>query len=156
MMTEQTQLSRADNEPATSGTSVPTSASRKPSSAHSAAGANAVERPIERAVEPAVEIFEDAGGITVLADMPGVPREGLNVQLDGDTLVIEGEAAVLAPEGMRGLWAEINVPRYRRAFTLGRELDVARIEAGVKDGVLTLRIPKQAHAQPRRIAVSTT
>lgn len=103
-----------------------------------------------------MEIFEDAGGITVLADMPGVPREGLNVQLDGDTLVIVGEAAVLAPGGMRALWAEITVPRYRRAFTLGRELDLARMEAGVKDGALTLRIPKQAHAQPRRTAVSTS
>ena len=59
------------------------------------------------------------------------------------------------PAGMRGLWAEVKIPRFRRAFTLSRELDAARIEAGVKDGVLTLRIPKQAHAQPRRITVST-
>ena len=99
--------------------------------------------------EPAVEIFEDAGGITLLADMPGVPREALDVRL-------EGEAAISAPDGMRPLWAEISVPRFRRAFTLSRELDMARIEAGMKDGVLTLRIPKQAHAQPRRIAVSTS
>ncbi|PIM50720.1 heat-shock protein [Roseateles chitinivorans] len=106
--------------------------------------------------EPAVEIFEDAGGITLLADMPGVPREALDVRLDGETLVIEGEAAISAPDGMRPLWAEISVPRFRRAFTLSRELDMARIEAGMKDGVLTLRIPKQAHAQPRRIAVSTS
>ncbi|WP_343637675.1 Hsp20/alpha crystallin family protein [Roseateles sp.] len=105
--------------------------------------------------EPAVEILEDAAGITLLADMPGVPRERVDVRLDGETLWIEGEADVLAPAGMRGLWAEVKVPRFRRAFTLSRELDAARIEAGVKDGVLTLRIPKQAHAQPRRITVST-
>ena len=105
--------------------------------------------------EPAVEILEDAAGITLLADMPGVPRERVDVRLDGETLWIEGEADVLAPAGMRGLGAEVNIPRFRRAFTLSRELDAARIEAGVKDGVLTLRIPKQAHAQPRRITVST-
>lgn len=105
--------------------------------------------------EPAVEILEDAAGITLLADLPGVPRERVDVRLDGETLWIEGEADVLAPAGMRGLWAEVKVPRFRRAFTLSRELDAARIEAGVKDGVLTLRIPKQAHAQPRRITVST-
>jgi len=105
--------------------------------------------------EPAVEILEDAAGITLLADMPGVPRERVDVRLDGETLWIEGEADVLAPAGMRGLWAEVKIPRFRRAFTLSRELDAARIEAGVKDGVLTLRIPKQAHAQPRRITVST-
>lgn len=106
-------------------------------------------------VAPAVEILEDATGITLLADMPGVSRDGLDVRLDSETLVIEGEAAVIAPEGMRDLWAEVSVPRFRRAFTLSRELDTQRIEAGLKDGVLTLRIPKQAHAQPRRIAVST-
>ena len=74
--------------------------------------------------------------------------------LDGETLVIEGDTAVEGPEGMRGLWAEVHVPRYRRSFTLSRELDTSRIEAGIKDGVLTLRIPKQPHVQPRRIAVS--
>lgn len=120
------------------------------------ASTSTVNRPAtsREVAEPAVEIFEDAASITLLADMPGVPRDGLDVRLDGETLVIEGEVAVMAPEGMRGMWAELNVPRYRRAFTLSRELDTARIEAGVKDGVLTLRIPKQAHAQPRRIAVS--
>lgn len=106
-------------------------------------------------LQPAVEIIEDGGGITLMADMPGVPREKLDVQLDGETLVIDGEVAVAGPGGMRGLWAEVNATRYRRSFTLSRELDAARIEAGMKDGVLTLRIPKQAHAQPRRIAVSS-
>jgi HSP20 family molecular chaperone IbpA len=55
---------------------------------------------------------------------------------------------------MRALWAEVSVPRFRRTFTLSRELDTGRIEANLKDGVLTLRVPKQAHAQPRRIEVS--
>ena len=107
----------------------------------------------QRAATPAVDIFEDAGGITLLADMPGVSKEKLDVRLDGDSLAIEGEVGIAAPEGMRALWAEVNVPRFRRQFTLSRELDSGRIEANLKDGVLTLRIPKQAHAQPRRIDV---
>jgi HSP20 family molecular chaperone IbpA len=106
-----------------------------------------------RAATPPVDILEDAGGITLLADMPGVSRERLDVQLDGDTLTIEGRVDVSAPEGMRALWAEVEVPRLRRSFTLSRELDPARIEANLKDGVLSLRIPKQPQAQPRRIAV---
>ena len=56
---------------------------------------------------------------------------------------------------MQALWAELDVPHFRRTFTLSRELDTSRIEASMKDGVLNLRIPKQAHAQPRRIAVQT-
>jgi HSP20 family molecular chaperone IbpA len=107
----------------------------------------------QRPAVPDVDIFEDAGGITLLADMPGVSRENLDVRLDGDSLAVEGEVRINVPEGMRALWAEVNVPRFRRSFTLSRELDASRIEANLKDGVLSLRIPKQAHAQPRRIAV---
>ena len=114
-------------------------------------------KPVEsnqRPVSPAVDIFEDAGGITLLADMPGVSRERLEVKLDGDNLSVEGSVELDAPVGMRALWAEVNVPRFRRTFTLSRELDAGRIEANLKDGVLTLRVPKLAHAQPRRIEVA--
>ena len=109
----------------------------------------------ERPVAPAVDIFEDAGGITLLADMPGVSRERLDVKLDGDNLSVEGRVELDAPPEMRALWAEVSVPRFRRTFTLSRELDAGRIEANLKDGVLTLRVPKQAHAQPRRIEVNS-
>ena len=108
----------------------------------------------QRAVLPAVDVFEDAAGITLLADMPGVPKEQLELKIEGDALLIEGGVQALTPEGLEAVYAEVRVPRYRRSFTLSRELDTARIEANLKDGVLTLRIPKQAHAQPRRIAVT--
>ena len=108
----------------------------------------------ERPVLPAVDIFEDAGGITLLADMPGVTKAGLDVRLDGESLSIEGRVELDLPAEMRALWAEVSVPRFLRKFTLSRELDGSRIEANLKDGVLTLRVPKQAHAQPRRIEVT--
>jgi HSP20 family molecular chaperone IbpA len=107
----------------------------------------------QRSVAPAVDVLEDPRGITLLADMPGVSRERLDVRLDGDTLAVEGSVDLETPDGMRPLWAEVNVPRYRRTFRLSRELDPGGIEATLKDGVLTLRIPRQPHAQPRRIAV---
>ena len=107
----------------------------------------------QRPVSPAVDIFEDASGITLLADMPGVSRDRLDVKVDGENLSIEGSVELDAPPEMRALWAEVSVPRFRRVFTLSRELDAARIEANLKDGVLTLRLPKHAHAQPRRIEV---
>jgi len=110
--------------------------------------------PNERPVAPAIDVFEDAGGITLLADMPGVSKERLDVKLDGDTLSVEGRVDLEGLQDMRALWAEVNVPRFRRTFTLSRELDTSRIEANLKDGVLRLRIPKQAHAQPRRIQVT--
>jgi HSP20 family molecular chaperone IbpA len=110
----------------------------------------------ERAVLPAVDVFEDAAGITLLADMPGVPKEHLELKVEGDALLIEGRVQQPTPEGLEAVYAEIRVPRFRRTFTLSRELDTARIEANLKDGVLTLRIPKLAHAQPRRIAVTSS
>jgi HSP20 family protein len=109
----------------------------------------------QRTVLPAVDVFEDGNGITLLADMPGVPKEGLDVKIESDTLSIEGQVASATPEGLEALYAEVRVPRYRRTFTLSRELDTSKVDANLKDGVLTLRIPKQAHAQPRRIEIRT-
>ena len=107
----------------------------------------------QRAVLPAVDVYEDESGITLLADMPGVPRDRLELKVEGDALSIEGNVRAPTPEGLEPVYAEVRVPRDRRTFTLSRELDSARIDASLKDGVLTLRIPKQAHAQPRRIDV---
>jgi HSP20 family protein len=115
--------------------------------------ADAGQDPL-RAVLPAVDVFEDAHGITLLSDMPGVPREQLELKVEDDALLIEGGVQPRTPDGLEAIYAEVRVPRYRRSFTLSRELDTTRIEANLKDGVLTLRIPKQAHAQPRRIAVT--
>jgi HSP20 family protein len=106
-----------------------------------------------RAMLPRVDVFEDDSGITLLADLPGVPRDQLDIKVDGDTLTIEGALAPTTPAGLQPAYVEVRVPRYRRAFTLSRELDSSRIEANLKDGVLNLRIPKQEHAQPRRISV---
>ena len=108
----------------------------------------------QRAVPPAVDVFEDESGITLLADMPGVSRNELELKVEGDSLLIEGAVRTLAPEGLEALYAELRIPRYRRAFTLSRELDTSRIEANLKDGVLTVRMPKQAYAQARRIPVT--
>jgi HSP20 family protein len=110
----------------------------------------------ERAVFPAVDVFEDASGITLLADMPGVPKEQLELKVQGDSLLIEGGVQPRTPDALEAIYAEVRVPRYRRSFALSRELDTSRIEANLKDGVLNLRIPKQPHAQPRRIAVASS
>lgn len=104
-------------------------------------------------VLPPVDVFEDASGITLLADLPGVSREGLNIRVDGDSLTIEGTAAAVGPQNLELVYGEAQVPAYRRRFTLSRELDTSRIEAQLKDGVLRLAIPKAEEAKPRRIEV---
>lgn len=112
--------------------------------------------PETRTLMPRVDVLEDQAGITILADLPGVAKERLELKIDGDVLVIEGVIAPFAPGTLEPVYAEINLARYRRSFTLSRELDASGSRAGLKDGVLTLRIPKQAKAQPRRISVQVT
>ena len=109
-----------------------------------------------RAMLPRVDVFEDDTGITLLADLPGVPKEHLELKVDGDALLIEGQVMPGTPDRLEPVYAEVRVPRYRRVFTLSRELDPGRIEANLKDGVLKLRIPKHAHAKPRRISIQTS
>ena len=108
------------------------------------------------ALMPPVDVIEDAQGITLYADMPGVPTDKLNLQVEADTLTIEGELALDMPAGMEASHAEVSLPRYRRVFTLSKELDREKVAAEFNHGVLKLRIPKAEHAQPRRIQVTVT
>jgi HSP20 family protein len=112
-------------------------------------------REAEMVLRPPVDIFEDGDGITLVADMPGVSREGLNIRVDKDALLVEGDAAVEMPEGMDALHADVRATRYRRSFALSSELDTDGIDASIKDGVLSVRIPKRAEVRPRRIEVRT-
>jgi HSP20 family protein len=110
----------------------------------------------EGALLPAVDVIEDAGGITLYADLPGVPKENLRLHLERDSLTIEGVVGLDVPQGMQSNLAELRLPRYRRVFTLSRELDGEQTSAELKNGVLKLRIPKAQHAQPRKIAINVT
>ena len=103
---------------------------------------------------PAVDIFEDSHGITLYADLPGVPREKLDVRVQDGSLTIEAEAVVPTPSGLRLQHAEIRHPHFARAFTLSPDFDVSRIDAQLRDGVLKLTIPRRDEAKPRRIEIS--
>jgi HSP20 family molecular chaperone IbpA len=107
----------------------------------------------EAALLPPTDVIEDADGITLYADLPGVPKDKLSLHVDADTLTIEGEVALELPEGMEPSHAEVGLPRYRRVFTLSRELDTGKVSAEFDQGVLKLRIPKAEHAQPRRVEI---
>jgi HSP20 family molecular chaperone IbpA len=116
---------------------------------------NEPARP-EAALLPPVDVIEDSGGITLYADLPGVPKDKLNLQLEAGSLTIEAELAINTPEGMESTHAEVRLPRYRRAFTLSKELDSEKASAELKNGVLKLRIPKAEHVQPRRIDIKVS
>jgi HSP20 family molecular chaperone IbpA len=102
---------------------------------------------------PPVDVIEDSAGITLRADLPGVPKDKLGLHVEADTLTIEGDMSIATPDGMEASYAEVSVPRFRRVFTLSKELDTAKVSAEFTHGVLTLRIPKAEHAQPRKIDI---
>jgi len=121
-----------------------------------AATRNEAGQRSDAALMPPVDVIEDSAGITLRADLPGVPKEKLKLQVEAGTLTIEGEVSIAMPEGMEATYAEVSVPRFRRVFTLSKELDTGKVSAEFKHGVLSLRIPKAEHAQPRRIDIKVS
>jgi HSP20 family molecular chaperone IbpA len=110
-------------------------------------------RYAEATLTPPVDVFEDATGITLLADLPGVSRDKLNLHVEAEPLTIDAESALAVPEGLQSSHTEVGLARFRRVFTLSKELDTGKVSAQLSHGVLTLRIPKAERAQPRRIDV---
>lgn len=105
------------------------------------------------AILPRVDVLEDKSGIMLYADLAGVSKDKLSLQVDADTLTIEGELDLDMPEGIESSHAEINLPRYRRVFSLSKELDSEKISAQFEHGVLKLSIPKAEHLQPRKVQI---
>jgi HSP20 family protein len=120
-------------------------------SSHAATANNpsAPSHPIQTRRMP-VDVREDAQGVTLLADMPGVKREDLRLQVDADTLRIEGDVSAHGASGNRP------ATRYQRAFALSKQLDAQQVTAELHHGVLRVRIAKAASAQARRINVTVS
>ncbi|AJK45723.1 Hsp20/alpha crystallin family protein [Burkholderia plantarii] len=106
-------------------------------------------------VTPAVDIVEDAQGVTLHADLPGVSKAGLDLRVHEARLTIDAHAELPDTAGLRVQHAEWHAPRYLRSFTVSPYLDTSRIDASLRDGVLTLRIPRREEALPRKIEVGT-
>lgn len=102
---------------------------------------------------PAVDIFESEKALTIVADMPGVKPENLEIDLRKDTLSIIGDVEPFEKAGETEIISEFRTGRYLRRFTLSEVIDQSKIEASMKDGVLRLELPKVEKAVPRKITV---
>ncbi len=105
---------------------------------------------------PDVDIFETEKDLTLLADMPGVKAENLNIDLKENVLTLDGE--VKKPEGKNEveLFTEYRTGKYYRQFNLSDIIDQSKIEASMKDGVLRLTLPKIEAAKPRKISIKSS
>lgn len=102
---------------------------------------------------PATDIYETDREIVVVADMPGVNEQSVDITLENQALTLSGRATRAEAAEGELLYREFGPTEYRRTFTLSDEIDRDRITARVKNGVLRVTLPKAARAQPRRIAV---
>jgi HSP20 family protein len=103
---------------------------------------------------PEVDIFETDHAITLLADIPGVKPEKLNIDLRDNILTITGDVDRLQAADEELLVMEYETGRYYRQFTLSEVIDQTKIDAKLNLGVLRLRLPKVAKAAPRKIAIT--
>jgi HSP20 family protein len=111
-------------------------------------------RTHERYVAPPVDIYELPEGLVVIADIPGVTQNSLDVRVDNNILTIRGQAShVLSSEP---IYREYELVHYFRQFELSDKVDQNKITADLKQGVLTLTLPKAEAAKPRKIAVSVS
>lgn len=102
---------------------------------------------------PAVDIYENEDEILLHADMPGVVKDDISVNIDNGTLSLSG-VRKLASKGIAN-WEEFSDVEYIRSFSVPQTIDVERVEAELKDGVLRLHLPKSEAAKPRQIEIKT-
>ena len=104
---------------------------------------------------PRVDLLEDKEGVTLLLDLPGVSEGGLDLTVERGVLTVLGRRQLVAPNGTELRHSEFSEGVYRRSFTLSEELDGEKVDAELKHGVLSLRIPKSERGKPKRIQIKT-
>lgn len=103
---------------------------------------------------PRIDIWETDEELILYADMPGVTAENLDIQFENRELRIYGKACP-RHEGINFLYGEYGIGDFHRTFTIGEAIDTEKISAELKDGVLTMQLPKTEAVKPRRIAVKS-
>ena len=103
---------------------------------------------------PQTDIFETSEALTLVLEMPGVDKGSVEVKVENDVLNIEGRVDFSKYDGLQPLYTEYNVGHYARSFRLSSKIEQDGISAELKDGVMTLVLPKAEKAKARKIKVS--
>ena len=102
---------------------------------------------------PAADIYEAENDLTVILEMPGVEKKNINIDVADGVLSVEGRIDLTKYQGLQPLYTEYNIGHYSRSFRLSSKIDQNKIAAEMKDGVLSLKLPKIEEAKPRIIQV---
>jgi len=102
---------------------------------------------------PPTDIFETADALKIVMEVPGVPREAVDVKVENEVLSVEGRIETANYSGLEPLYTEYPVGHFARSFSLPWQVDQQNIAAHLEDGVLTLTLNKRPETKPRRIAI---
>ena len=103
---------------------------------------------------PAADIYEAPDALTVILEMPGVEKSNVSISVEDGVLSVEGRLDLSKYQGLQPLYTEYNIGHYSRSFRLSSKIDQSKIAAEMKDGVLSLRLPKVEQAKPRTIQIN--
>jgi HSP20 family protein len=106
-----------------------------------------------RVFVPTADIYETKDALTVILEMPGVEKSNVNIGVQNGVLNVEGRLDLSKYQALQPLHIEYNIGHYSRSFQLSSQIDQGKIEAAMKDGVLSLTLPKVEEAKPRTINV---
>jgi HSP20 family protein len=107
-----------------------------------------------RVFVPTADIYETADALTIILEMPGVEKNNVDVQVKDGVLRVDGRLELSKYQGLQPLYIEYNIGHYARTFQLSNKIDQNKIAAEMKDGVLSLQLPKAEEAKPRMIRVN--
>lgn len=102
---------------------------------------------------PRTNLSDTGDNLHIVAEVPGVAKEDLQVKIQGNYLEISGSRKANTPEGYKTHRNERGAGTFSRSFTLPYEVDAAKVEATLKDGLLNLRLPKAESAKPRQVTI---
>ncbi len=107
-----------------------------------------------RTFVPTADIYEDRNSLKVILEMPGVDKGSVDVRVEEGVLYVQGKLDLTKYRSLQPLYTEYNIGNYSRSFRLSNAIDQDKIGAELKDGVLSLTLPKAEKAKPRTIQVS--
>jgi HSP20 family protein len=107
-----------------------------------------------RTFVPIADIYEDRDSLKITLEMPGVEKGNVDIRVEEGVLFVEGRLDLAKYRGLQPLYTEYNIGNYSRSFRLSNAIDQDKIGAELKDGVLSLTLPKGQKAKPRTIQVS--
>jgi HSP20 family protein len=102
---------------------------------------------------PNADIYETPNELKVVLEMPGIEKNNVEINIEDDVLHVEGRLDLSKYSGLQPLYTEYNVGHYARSFQLSSKVDQSKIDAEMKDGILSLTLPKAEEAKPRTIQV---